>query len=564
MKNIESYIILLVLLLSVAVWGASCKGDDTPKNEAPVITDQSFSVAEDINDEVIIGRVQANDPDEDALSFSITETIETSDNRDFSGLFEIDESSGELSLADGKFLDYEDASGFSVTISVSDTELTTTASITIMVTDVEEIDRQVAFLTTWRTTEANETISFRTNSELTYDYNVDWGDGTTERNVSGSLSHTYTTPGDYQVAITGAFPAIITNGGTQIISIDQWGIIEWQTMSQAFADFRNVVVNATDAPDLSRVTDMSGMFSGSGISGDFSNWDVSNVTDMSKMFYRSGCDVDINSWDVSSVTDMSEMFHWATGFNQGIGGWDVSNVTDMSSMFRNAKVAAGDLGGWNVSNVTDMSSMFRTTTGPNDSNFISPNIGGWDVSSVTDMSWMFAGARSFNQDIGSWDVSNVTDMSYMFGLTRAFNQNIGDWDVSNVTNMKAMFFDATAFNQDIGGWDVSKVTNMSIMFHVGAVASVFSVFNQDLGDWDVSNVTDMSSMFLEASAFNGDISNWNVSNVTNMSRMFESASAFNKDLTPWDVLAVVSCSGFSSYSGLSTANRPNFMNCNPD
>jgi surface protein len=61
--------------------------------------------------------------------------------------------------------------------------------------------------------------------------------------------------------------------------------------------------------DVSRVTDMSFMFSHSPFNGDISKWNVSNVTDMSKMFYFSEFNGDISQWDVSNVTNMSGMFN---------------------------------------------------------------------------------------------------------------------------------------------------------------------------------------------------------------------------------------------------------------
>ena len=361
MKSLRNSKLLFGLLILTLVAGA-CGGDDElPENEAPIINDQSFSVAEDIDNEVTIGLVQASDPDGDALSFSITAIVEANDNRDFTGLFEIDETSGALRLAEGEILDFEDASGFSVTVLVSDTELTAMASVTIMVTDVDE--RSIPFLTTWRTTRANEMIRFLTHSSLTYDYHVDWGDGT-ESDLRGSptdVFHTYATPGDYQVAITGTFPGLLTFGSTQLISIDQWGGIEWETMFYAFERTPNMVENASDAPDLSRVTNMKGMFSNcTNFTDDLSNWDVSNITDMSEMFYNARAfNGNIMDWDVSNVTDMSRMFEDAFSFNQDIGSWDVSNVTDMSRLFRasdpmrsifyNQDIGLNALALWNIS-----------------------------------------------------------------------------------------------------------------------------------------------------------------------------------------------------------------------
>jgi len=40
---------------------------------------------------------------------------------------------------------------------------------------------------------------------------------------------------------------------------------------------------------------------------------------------------DISGWDVSKVEDMSGMFSGTSDFNGDIGGWDVSNVEDMVS-----------------------------------------------------------------------------------------------------------------------------------------------------------------------------------------------------------------------------------------
>ena len=237
MKAIKRLISLLGLSVILLLFANGCEensGDAIPQNSPPTISDQSFSVAEGIGDEEVIGLVQASDPDGDTLSFTITEIVDANDNRDFSGLFEIDAETGALSLSDGESLDFEEATGFSVTVSVSDMELTVTASIAITVTDVEETIFEGPFITTWRTTVADETIRFFIVQGLTYDFNVDWGDGTIQNNLRESPSHTYATPGDYQVAITGTFPAIRTIGAKQIISIDQWGGIEWENMERAF------------------------------------------------------------------------------------------------------------------------------------------------------------------------------------------------------------------------------------------------------------------------------------------------------------------------------------------
>ena len=47
------------------------------------------------------------------------------------------------------------------------------------------------FITTWQTLRDDTTITIPTNSMYTYDYTVDWGDGTTSTNQTGDASHNY-------------------------------------------------------------------------------------------------------------------------------------------------------------------------------------------------------------------------------------------------------------------------------------------------------------------------------------------------------------------------------------
>ena len=357
---------------------------------------------------------------------------------------------------------------------------------------------QDAFITTWRTAWSNGSITIPTNggTEVTdYDFEIDWGDGTVET-ITGddpNPSHVYESGAIHTVAITGTFPHFFLNSepndenpdADKLTSVDQWGTIEWESMNSAFEGADNMVLDATDAPDLTKVNSMAEMFkNANAFNGDISGWDVSNVTDMSSTF--SGADSfnqDIGKWDVSNVTDMSDMFSFAEVFNRDISGWDVSNVTDMRWMFGGAETFNEDIGAWDVSTVTNMGAMFFFATTFNG------DVSGWDVPNVNDMSSMFRYAYEFNGDISGWDVSSVTDMSRMFGSAYSFNQDIGGWDVSNVTDMSGMFNSTAVFNQDIGGWDVSSVTDMSVMFAYAAA------FNQDIGKWDVSNVADMFNIF---------------------------------------------------------------------
>ncbi len=302
------------------------------------------------------------------------------------------------------------------------------------------------FITTWKTdnngTSNNNQITIPTNHNYFYNYSVDWGDGSVDEAVNGDITHTYDRVGIYTVKILGEFPTIsfieyddyenkFMSDANKILSIEQWGKIEWLSFWSSFEGCTQLAGQASDKPDLSKVTFLQSMFEGA-----------------------SSFNQDIGDWNISNITRLGYMFKGASSFNQDIGDWDTSNVGQMWKMFEGA-------------------SSFNQ------------NIGNWDTSNVTTMSSMFSFAENFNQDIGNWNTSNVTDMSGMFQLAKLFNQDISQWDTSKVTYLYAMFNSAETFNQDISQWDTSSVTQIWWMLRN---ASAFS--NHDLSLWDVSKVTE--------------------------------------------------------------------------
>ena len=101
--------------------------------------------------------------------------------------------------------------------------------------------------------------------------------------------------------------------------------------------------------DVSRVTDMSGLFSSHGLdsfNGDISGWDVSNVRSMTSMFEGSKFTGDISGWDVRHVEDMRLMFFMSM-FKGDISDWDVQEDTNMESMFNQSSLErANKLPAW--------------------------------------------------------------------------------------------------------------------------------------------------------------------------------------------------------------------------
>ena len=127
---------------------------------------------------------------------------------------------------------------------------------------------QSAFITTWKTDNtgtSNSTSITIPTFGTGYNYDVDWdNDGVFDQlGITGDVTHDFGSVGTYTIRIQGDFPRIYFNEGgdcLKILSVNQWGNLQWESMGRAFMGARNLEVDATDAPDLSMVTDISYMF----------------------------------------------------------------------------------------------------------------------------------------------------------------------------------------------------------------------------------------------------------------------------------------------------------------
>lgn len=120
--------LLIAAICSLTIF--SCN-DDEGDNGTPNINNQTFSIVENAPNGTVIETVEASDPDGDELTFEIFAGNE-------SGAFELDQNSGQLSVADSEELDFETNPSFELTIEVSDGELMNSAVITVNVADVSE------------------------------------------------------------------------------------------------------------------------------------------------------------------------------------------------------------------------------------------------------------------------------------------------------------------------------------------------------------------------------------------------------------------------------------------
>jgi surface protein len=343
---------------------------------------------------------------------------------------------------------------------------------------------QDSFITTWQTDSDSSLIIVPVVENAGNNYTIDFGDGTVSTNMTGQAIHTYSTAGTYTITMTGVYKRInFSLTGSEITyklkTIEQWGTNPWETMENAFRGCENLILNATDTPNLSQVTNMSYMFAGAvSFNQDINNWDVSNVENMEGLFTGTlAFNQPLNDWDVSGVTNMTGLFNYAASFNQPLDNWDLSNVESIKEMFMGASAYNQPLENWDISNITDITGIFWGATA-----FNQP-LNNWDVSGLTDMSNMFLEATSFNQPLDSWDVSNVTNMYQMFYVAGSFDQNLTSWTFNTEVNLFSFLS-----NSGMG------VTNYDLLLarflQLGLQDKDFGADGLHFCNWDIHNTLD--------------------------------------------------------------------------
>ena len=188
----------------------------TNVNEAPTLAPQTFSIPENSANSTVVGTVLANDVDAgDTKSFAITAG-------NSSGVFAINASTGQITVANGSLLNFEGTASYPLTVSVTDSgSLSASNTVTINLTNVLE-----------PTTFANQTFSLPENT------------------ANGITVGTATAVPDTGVTITGY--AITAGNGTGVgaFSINSSGVIQVNDGSQLNFEVTptfTLTVSATDS-----------------------------------------------------------------------------------------------------------------------------------------------------------------------------------------------------------------------------------------------------------------------------------------------------------------------------
>jgi len=307
------------------------------------------------------------------------------------------------------------------------------------------------FVSKWKTTSANEQIKLPLRSGYTYNFTVDWGDGSPVSTVTASndsdRNHTYASAGTYTVKIDGVAETwYFSNTGSKdkIISVDDLGDTGLITLENAF-------------------------------------YGCSNLTSFS-------------GGETKNVTSMNSMFKYATKLSSiDLSSFNTEKVTSMEQMFRNStELVTADLSSFNTAKVTTMVQMFY-----NASKLTTANLTSFNTLEVLQMDQMFDGAEKLdNLDLSSFVTTKVTNMSKMFRDTTVLSTlDISNFDTQNVIIMNEMFRGASSITSlDLSHFNISKVDNINYMFRDAS-----SITSIDLRNWNDTGVSSAASVFLNMS-----------------------------------------------------------------
>jgi len=430
-----------------------------------------------------------------------------------------------------------------------------------------------AFVTEW-TVSSGDTIilpSYDTNPLGTLDYDVDWGDGNSDSNVTTKdKTHTYTFDGGgtkvFQVVITNQFHSLnmqraSTTERGYLTNMVQWGTdTTWSTLRYMFYYCVNMQYTATDFPDISNMAEsgsIRNMFQEcqSVVDLDLSNWtNTDNITGLYATFW--GMDsletLNLTNWDISNSTSGGSMCYQSGSSVNGcdfiMPDLDWSNTANISSTFFGCYIKSIDVSGWTFGKNIAINSLFRQAREGSSGPSFSVNISTWNNTGyITTLNDFFRDSDVTSINATGIDTSNVTSTArFAYNCDNLTHiTGLDEFDATSVTDANSMFqgadiFDFGATKSNFGsnwGTNLGSCTNLSNFFyHAGSTTPSSTIAN--VADWDTSAVTTFVN-FMNGYKWTGggnpDVSGFDVSNVTTFSNAFRSSSVSLLDTSSWSI-----------------------------
>ena len=396
-----------------------------------------------------------------------------------------------------------------------------------------------------------------------YNFTVDWGDSSSDTITSwnqSEITHTYATPGVYEISISGLFEGanFHRNEATghmdcrKLIETSKWG-------SSFFIDIASYVIvhgqTSTNPSTLGTSQIIGGVWDGC------VNW--YDTSEVAPLFKKCGTaktgfpEADgrkfskfVKSFRGTNSLD-SDLSHWTSPTSRFSG-----SLQDLESR-RAPKVGVNFRRNWifdpEGSNAyqaflqTQRRKAFPSDAGVTyGSSFqnMHPSSTNFDVTNLNIPQFPYS-LKNFAQASGEFDgdtsglvTSFCTDLRNAFSKNPSFTgKGVQTWDTSGCTDIGGIFNDCSIFNVYVGHFKFPPNTAADNVFH-GA-----KEFNQPCSDWgdEVKNITRVNRMFESASEFNnGDVTQNSLVPWTNAHwklcksfyQMFFNTK-FNQDVSKW-------------------------------
>ena len=401
---------------------------DVDENVAPVIAAQNFSIAENATASTEIANVIASDTDGDSLTYSISQNV-FQNGIVSQPIFKLLQSnSGELRLAAKRSLDFETNTSYTITIEVSDGILTTSADITINVTDVNEAP---VFVESTKSFTAAEDIAANTvigiveatdpdNNDLSFKLTAANNSDMFTISNAGEISLAPGKTLDYETATSHAISVAVSDGGfsvTGIVTLTVTDVTEGVSVNIPDAHFKatlvaNTAINTNNDSEIQLTEAVA--FTGEINVQDKGINDLTGIDTFVNLTKLNCNSNNLTSLDVSKNVSLTRL----RCENNGLTSLDISNNTLLTEL----KVYKNSLTSIDVSKNTALSTLSVSDN----------NLTGLDVSNNTALSILYCAVNSLT----SLDVSNNTALTRL----RCFDNNLTSLNIANGNNSKLWDF----------------------------------------------------------------------------------------------------------------------------
>ena len=399
----------------------------------------------------------------------------------------------------------------------------------------------------------NEPWVWTQNDNSSYAYI--WGDGTIERGVGGTTTHSYSSDGVYNFYQIGGRHRSFTPN-TSVTSIKNFGGQYGSTYGGPYI-FPNATYESTTHPVF-----MNGpRFLTCGLA----DFDATNYLDGmrnsgpwlghtgSSLFYGlsvfnnagvGGVGVGIDTWEFPGQYEILASGTVDSLVTNQLVDSTAAFTTDIpyqhSVVVRNTDTGATAFNSWQSRTATTLT-LTNTSNAPraaiplvNKDIFTAVGqsyeiVHAWAGNS--NFGGIFNGWSSFNQYIGSWRLEGFIDCFGGFGGWNSFNngdapgvagggvgQGMDNWYVADTVSLDGLPISGPDFNQYIGSWNVGNNQKFTNFFRDG------TNFNQPLNSWNVGEHLSpgqnlLCDLMFDGSGFDQEISSWDMSKATTLRRM---------------------------------------------